>query len=225
MPFNLNRRILLTNDGSQTIGFLDNDLTYHSRHGAFAESMHIFIRLGLNYYFRCHATVNPITVFEVGFGSGLNAFLTWQYAHQHQIKIEYHSIDVNPLNAELYSQLNYHTIDPSLNFLALHTAEWNATIRMDEYFIITKYKEDLLNFALAFTSDVIYFDAFAPNGQPELWTKEVFEELIKRSNHPCVLTTYCSKGEVRRNMQAAGWKVEKYPGPNGKREVVRAIAI
>ena len=135
----------------------------------------------------CHS--ESITVFEVGFGSGLNAFLTWQYAHQHQIKIEYHSIDVNPLNAELYSQLNYHNRSFS-QLLALHTAEWNATIRMDEYFIITKYKEDLFNFAPTFTKRCDLFRCLCSKRSTRAMDKRSFEELIKRSNHPCVFDSH-----------------------------------
>ncbi len=209
----------LTADGSNTI-FSDIFFeTYHSVNGAVTESTHVFINAGLK---RC--TKTSIRVFEVGFGTGLNALLTCVEAEKLLVDIEYHSVELYPLEMEVIKSLNY-SDSLSLNsqlFNSLHKAPWNVTVQISPTFRLRKISSSLQETNMLDKFDVVYFDAFSPAIQPELWTMEVFSKIYNNLHNNAILTTYCAKGEVRRNMQAAGFKVERLPGPPGKREMLRA---
>lgn len=194
--------------------------TYHSVNGAITESMHVFINAGLR-----ACSKNPLRVFEAGFGTGLNALLTLAEAQKQQIHIEYQSIELYPLDQNLYQSLDYSsslTVNKDL-FMALHIAPWNKKTEIFPGFDLKKIHADLMTVQLDDMFDVVYFDAFSPAVQPGLWTEEIFDKIYKQMNDGGILTTYCAKGIVRRILEKAGFKTERLPGPPGKREMLRAI--
>jgi tRNA U34 5-methylaminomethyl-2-thiouridine-forming methyltransferase MnmC len=202
------------------------NVTYHSTHGAIQESEHVFIQAGLNQALTVHSSVS---ILEMGFGTGLNALLTLIEAEAHKKAIHYTAIELYPLEAEQIGTLNYcgqlNRNDLQHNFATLHTSAWQTDIPITEYFTLYKSGTDLLKFEPSQAGQqfhLIYFDAFAPTAQPQLWTSAVFEKLFNLLSPGGLLVTYCSKGNVRRAMQAAGFRVEKLAGPPGKREMVRA---
>jgi len=217
---NMKREIIITKDGSATVEIPALHVTYHSRHGAVQESMHVFIQAGLHY------TVNKLhqrelRVFEMGFGTGLNALLTAKEAALLHTVIHYTSIERYPLSSDEIQQLNY-TDQTDNIFPLLHQAEWNTVKKINEYFYLEKIEEALCDYNFEPQFHLIYYDAFAPNAQPELWSTSIFEKLYNMLIPQGVLVTYCSKGDVRRAMQAAGFSITKLQGPPGKREMLRA---
>lgn len=216
------REVVLTKDGSHTIAIPEKGVTYHSVHGAVQESIHVFIEAGLGAVLA--SLPGPeITVFEMGFGTGLNAFLTALVAEEQQQLISYTSVEAFPLAAEEASVLNYSdTLGSGALFRALHQCRWNEAVSLNEFFTIRKVQTELAFFSPSRPFDLVYYDAFAPSAQPELWTEDVFAKLYGMMNANGVLVTYCSKGDVRRALIAAGFTVEKVPGPPGKREMLRA---
>ena len=225
----MKRRLLITKDGSHTIVFPDSGLTYHSIHGAIRESKHVFIEAGLDYVFsKFGAKTNEcINVFEMGFGTGLNALLTLQNGAKENTPIHYTTVELHPLQPEEIKGLNYvdqlgdDTLAPSL-FL-LHSCNWHEDVMITPQFTFHKQNTSLLNLFFNQNFHLIYFDAFAPNAQPELWEAEVFQKLYNSLLRGGVLVTYCCKGTVKRILQSVGFIVEKLPGPPGKREMIRAI--
>ena len=220
----MERKLIITNDGSHSIFVPELNVTYHSVHGAIQESMHVYIQAGLTES-AIFDWVGVLGVLEIGFGTGLNALLTLIEADKHKNRIYYTALELYPLNETETSELNY---CKQLNlphyqplFEKMHQCEWEEMIEITENFRLTKIKCNLVDFSTANLFYVIYFDAFAPAAQPELWTEEIFEKLYSMLNEDGILVTYCSKGDVRRAMQAAGFKVEKLPGPRGKREMLR----
>ena len=220
----MQRQPIITKDGSHTISIPELNVTYHSLHGAIQESMHVFIDAGLKLLFN-NRTTESLSILEVGFGTGLNALLTAIEAEKTEKSIYYAALEPFPLsNTETYL-LNYCELlgrkDLQEDFIQMHRCEWNKSIVVTQHLLLYKSNKPLQQFEHATKFDLVYFDAFAPLAQPELWTQEVFEKLLKMMHPGGVLVTYCSKGEVRRAMQAAGFVVEKIPGPPGKREIVR----
>jgi len=223
----MNREILITSDGSATISIPQWNVTYHSRHGAMQESEHVFINAGLNFMHQQTFHEGIIYIFEMGFGTGLNALLTLQFALQHQRKIYYQAIELNPLTMVEVRSLNYTELlhNPLLEklFGEMHNAAWNEDVLIDPLFTLHKTKGSLVETSLnADIFNLIYYDAFAPAAQPGLWAIDVFERLFNSLKQEGILVTYCSKGDVRRAMQAAGFTIEKLKGPPGKREMIRA---
>ncbi|MDR1357105.1 MAG: tRNA (5-methylaminomethyl-2-thiouridine)(34)-methyltransferase MnmD [Tannerellaceae bacterium] len=210
-----------TADGSHTLFVPSMNEHYHSVNGAIQESMHVFIRAGL-----CRLTKESIRVLEVGFGTGLNALLTLLEAERREkLSIEYHAVELYPLPASLTSGLNYaEQLCPGREelFASLHAAPWGEYARITPNFLLHKIKGDCNCCELPFSIDLLYFDAFAPDKQPEMWNRSLFDALYARMSDGGLLTTYCAKGEVRRMMQKAGYSVERIPGPLGKREMLRA---
>lgn len=216
------RQVLLTADGSHTLALENSDVTYHSRHGAITESRHVFIDAGLHYVTH-HYPSGPVHVLEMGFGTGLNALLTAMEAKQSSRQIIYTSLETQPLTASEYERLNYgEQLHALALYLRLHTAEWNKAVDVDPLFRLQKMQCSLQDFSGDQLFHCIYFDAFAPGEQPELWTTDIFQKLYQQLLPGGVLVTYCSKSDVRRSMLAAGFTVSKLPGPPGKREMVRA---
>lgn len=222
----MERHLQITADGSHTIAIPGLQLTYHSMHGAIQESMHVFIRSGLHALPGTHPLLR---IFEMGFGTGLNALLTLQQAVMQRQQIYYETVELYPLSTAEAQPLNYNILlntSPGANLLAdLHSAPWERDVPIDPFFTLHKKQLALFQYLenpLQEPFHLIYFDAFDPAAQPELWTKPVFEQLFARLHIGGLLLTYCSKGIVRRAMQAAGFIVEKLPGPPGKREIVRA---
>lgn len=212
-------KLLLTDDGSHTIYSEHFDEIYHSRHGAVTESQHVFIQNGL-----AAMTATNVKVFEAGFGTGLNALLTWIYAEQHGMTVHYIGIELYPVSESILSEINIASLFPGHEdkFRRLHQAAWGQDIILDDHFSLHKIKGSLTGSVIPAGQDLIYFDAFSPDRQPELWSQVIFSRIYGAMNPNGVLVTYCSKGYVRRNMQEAGLLIEKLPGPPGKREMVRA---
>ncbi len=213
----------ITADGSPTISIPELQVTYHSTHGAIQESMHVFLRAGLDQMLH---TERPVQILEMGLGTGLNALLTWIQAQKTSCAIDYTSLEKFPLLKEEYAQLDYCSLlneeACSEKFTVIHACEWETTHQFSPFFSFTKHQAALENFASEKAFDLVYYDAFAPTAQPELWTVSIFKKLFDLLRNNGLLVTYCCKGDVRRAMQAAGFTVEKIPGPPGKREMVRA---
>ena len=218
----MQRRIILTADGSHTVEVPDMQVTYHSRHGAVQESMHVFLRAGLDEA-RQRFPGEELAVFETGFGSGLNALLTAMEAGKAPLRILYTAVEAFPLNAEEVRLLNYgKELGEEDLFGKLHDAPWDEEAVIHSAFTLLKVRGRLQDFTPGHRFHLVYYDAFAPSAQPELWTEAIFRQLYGMLHPDGILTTYCSKGDVRRALQAAGFIVTKLPGPPGKREMVRA---
>lgn len=219
----MKREFIITKDGSHTIAVPELNVAYHSRYGAVQESVHVFIESGLHYVLSRSERPEVLSVFEMGFGTGLNAFLTAIEAEKLQTKVRYTAVETFPLTLEETAVLNYPEIlGHAALFQRMHDCEWNKAIRLTDYFTLEKQQTSLLNFSTSQPFNLVYYDAFAPLAQPELWTKEVFQKLFSMMHEGGVLVTYCSKGDVRRTMTAAGFRVAKISGPPGKREMLRA---
>ncbi len=222
----MQREIFTTRDGSHSISIPEMNVMYHSIHGALQESMHVFINTGLH-YIKDVFPDQPLNILEVGFGTGLNALLTIRESLSASIPHSYTALELFPLEQDKVAALNYTELlqAPELQkyFEQLHNSEWETDIQMLQDFTLHKKKVNLLEFSSRAKFHVIYFDAFAPTAQPELWTAEVFTRLYESLVPSGILVTYCSKSIVRRAMEAAGFKVTKPVGPWGKREMIRAI--
>lgn len=218
----LDRKIIQTEDGSQTLYIPGLDENYHSTHGAIQESKHVFIKAGLE---QC-TDKKTVNILEIGFGTGLNAILTQQYAEKNQIEIFFQTIEKYPLTSKEYNILNYPEIlgsDTKEAFIKMHTQAWENPIKTSNFFTLQKHQADLefADFKPCF--DLIFFDAFAPTIQPNLWTTKIFIKMYYALIKNGLLVTYSAKGQVRRNMIEAGFKVERLAGPPGKREMLRAF--
>lgn len=216
----MDTEFFITEDGSHTLFVPEIDECYHSSHGAVQESMHIFIKTGLK-----QCAKQEINILEIGFGTGLNAFLTMLEAEKTQKMIHYTTLELFPVETEKACRLNYPELVSPENksaFEQLHTSSWNERIQITQHFELLKIETDFTSYNFQDTFDVIFFDAFSPEKQPEMWTEKQFIKLYQSSNNDAVLTTYCAKGAVRRAMLQAGFSVERLPGPPGKREMLRA---
>lgn len=204
-----------TNDGSQTLFSSEFGETYHSGFGAITESMHVFIEAGFN-----QIQANPMYIFEMGFGTGQNSLLTLKFAIERNIRVKYHAVEIFPVPFGLVSSFE---IEPGLRneFINMHKAEWDKPFQVTHLFELTKINQSLQNWLPNEMYHLIYFDAFSPESQPELWTADVFQKMYNMLYTGGILTTYCAKGYVRRNMISAGFKAERLPGPPGKREMLR----
>ncbi len=224
--------IRLTEDGSHTLHVPGIDECYHSTHGAIQESMHVFIDDGLKEFLlteerngRSEGAFDKsiINILEIGFGTGLNAFLTLMEAEVLRRRIHYTALELYPLAMDNALLLNYSEMtggDRHL-FESIHQAPWDEATEITSFFTIQKVNVDFTSYKLPGVYDVIYFDAFSPEKQPEMWSEERFLAVYEHSAKEAVLTTYCAKGVVRRAMQSAGFIVERLPGPPGKREILR----
>jgi len=216
-----NREIQLTADGSHTLFVPEMDEHYHSVNGAVQESRHVFIEAGLHQLEAGH-----IRVLEIGFGTGLNAFLTLLDVMESPSRtVEYYAVEKYPLGHGLVVGLNYGAfISPEHAdlFDALHTADWDTGVHLTPFFTLHKIQGDSNTCQLPTGIDLVFFDAFAPDKQPEMWNREIFDRLYKNTNDGGLLTTYCAKGAVRRMLKDAGYMVERISGPPGKREMLRA---
>ncbi len=217
-----------TEDGSPT---LYNPLFgehYHSIHGAVQESMHIFIEAGLHSWLK-NSTKQSLHILEVGFGTGLNALLTALDEQSQELPLHYTSLELYPVQEDIYSQLHFDIKhrDSDKCLQELHTAPWNTAISLqcNPHFILEKRHCALQEFSATHPIDLIYFDAFSPEAQEELWDEAIFKVLYDKSHSGAIIVTYCAKGEVRRRLQRAGWQVERLAGPPGKREMLRGTKL
>jgi len=224
----MERKIITTKDGSHSIAIPEMNVTYHSIHGAIQESMHVFIEAGLHRSGHL-ALPGSCNILDVGFGTGLNALLTAIKADKTEKSIYYVALEPFPMSIEQAHLLNYCELlnrkDLQEDFIRMHQCEWNKSLSLTEEILMHKSNYTLQTFQHATKFDLVYFDAFAPAAQPELWTQDIFEKLFGMMNEKGILVTYCSKGDVRRAMQAAGFTVEKIPGPPRKREMLRGIKL
>ena len=208
-----------TNDGSNSLKNLIINDSYHSKYGAINESKHIFINNGLK-----RISKKKIRVLEIGFGTGLNALLTQLYCEKKEQNIIYHTIDNLPLKKDTYSSLNYCdqlNIDKDI-FLKIHNSLWENEIELSNFFVLKKINCDFTKKLFNEKYDLIYFDAFSPSKQPEMWVLDNFKKLYICLNSNGLLITYSSKGEVKRTIKEVGFKVFNIAGPTGKREITLA---
>jgi len=217
----MKKEFMITEDGSHTIYLPEMDEHYHSIHGAIQESVHIYIEQGL-----LQTTKSPISVLEIGFGTGLNAYLTFCYAQERNISIDYFSLEKYPLTEAEYSQLNYpESIFPenAAIFVQMHRADWEDVQTISPNFRLKKLKTDLLTHQFNHNPqyDLVYYDAFAPGKQPEMWTDEILQKVAASVKIDGIIITYCAKGSVRRALSSAGFLMERIPGPVGKKEILR----
>jgi tRNA U34 5-methylaminomethyl-2-thiouridine-forming methyltransferase MnmC len=221
-----NVELVITGDGSHTLFIPGLKENYHSVHGAIAESRHIFIEAGFR-----HVTAgsSKINILEIGFGTGLNALLTFIESAAKGISVDYFSIELNPLPEKIYSKLNYAEIIDYQGavdiFHQIHSCPWDQLVHLSANFHLQKIKTSLEDYTPGEGAfDLIYFDAFGPDVQPEMWSEEVFKKMALALKPGGVLVTYSTKGTVKRNLKEAGFTIEKLPGPKGKREILRAVA-
>lgn len=214
-------KIIITGDGSHSLLNEALDETYHSRHGAVQESLHVFIEQGFNYLLS-KKKPESISILEVGFGTGLNALLTLSEALKNELPVVYTSLETYPLGRELWEYLNYP--DPYHLLKELHKAEWQRWKEISTHFKLLKLEKSLQLVELQPEQfDLIYFDAFAPNKQPEMWELPMLDKVVKTLKPGGVFITYCAKGQLKRDLKTLGLIVESLPGPPGKREMVRAL--
>lgn len=217
----MKRTIIVTSDGSSTIHLPEWNEQYHSIHGAIQEAKHVFIKSGLQLF-----SNQKVNILEIGFGTGLNSFITFLEAPKLKLEIDYIGVEAYPVLADEIDKLNYVSelkAEEDIEvFEKMHQFPWEEKALISDTFSLTKRKQffNEINDENAF--DLIYFDAFGARVQPELWTEEIFEKMFKSLRSGGVLVTYSAKGSVRRAMQTVGFKVERLPGPPGKREMLRA---
>ncbi len=214
-----------TADGSSTLYLPGMNEQYHSLNGALTESEHVFIRMGFSF----HPKANPV-VFEVGFGTGLNALLTAHQAKTDRRQVFYIAIENFPLAMDVIEELDYGKFIPENGrelFFELHRCKWNEPVQLTPFFSLLKLEADFIKgeWQIPKSCDIVYFDAFGPDKQPEMWESSIFEHLYEQLSSGGVLVTYSAKGEVRRRLKAAGFDTEKLPGPPGKKEMLRAIKL
>jgi tRNA U34 5-methylaminomethyl-2-thiouridine-forming methyltransferase MnmC len=214
-------RLLVTEDGSHSLYSSQFSQQYHSLQGALNESRHIYINLGLQPVLS--QSEDPVHVFEMGFGTGLNAFLAWKLADKLQKQVVYTTIEAYPVATEEAALLNYEKEAGQSGFMKLHEAPWNVQTRISDFFLLKKEQVRLQDFATKESFHVIFYDAFDPRAQPELWTAEIFGKMAAQTVSAGVLVTYSSKGIVKRALAAAGFKVERHKGPGKKTHVLKAI--
>jgi len=213
-----------SHDGSDTVFSDKYNAHYHSVFGAIEESIHVFIAAGLFHYYKKGYT--SLRILEMGFGTGLNAFLAYLEAKRFDLKIDYQTIESDPVTEEIYNKINY---PEQLNanekeaFLKLHTSEWNKPQHFNENFTLTKYHNTIENQQIEGQVDLIFYDAFAPTYQAHLWEEPIHKKLYDHLNPGGALVTYCTKGAFRRMLQSLGYKIEKLNGPAKKREMMRAV--
>tara|TARA_R110002033_G_scaffold170434_2_gene212938 strand:- start:149 stop:832 length:684 start_codon:yes stop_codon:yes gene_type:complete len=223
----MERKIVITADGSSTIHLPDWDEQYHSKHGAIQEAKHVFIKHGFHHYLTLYPFEKyPVFILEIGFGTGLNAFITLLEAEKRHIYVNYVSVEAYPVEMDEINQLNYPTtleaIEKAHIFKHLHELDWENKHQLTLSFCLTKQKKCFSEIKDLNTFNIIYFDAFGARVQPELWTESIFQKMYDALLPNGILVTYAAKGSVRRAMQTVGFKVEKLPGPPGKREMLRA---
>jgi tRNA U34 5-methylaminomethyl-2-thiouridine-forming methyltransferase MnmC len=216
-------KIIKTEDGSHSLYSSELDETYHSSHGAIQESTHVFIKAGLEYLLSNYPELSETKLLEFGFGSGLNALLTAQKSLS-TTKVVYHTIEKFPLAQDVTNALNYGKIlHDEVLFDKIHKAEWEKEIAITPSFSINKLNIDFRDFTSTNNYDLIYYDAFSPGKQPELWEKSMFKKCYDLLSSRGILVTYSAKGQLKRDLKSIGFDVESLPGPPGKFEITRAL--
>ena len=220
-------QLIQTGDGSHSLYNQALDETYHSHHGALQESQYVFIRMGLDAWLAQQPHADSLRVLEIGFGTGLNALLALKWAQQQRVKLHFTTLEPYPIAAETARQLNYPQLtEGEKDFLRLHEAPWEEDVLLYDYFILHKKQQKLEDAGLTPEGfEVVFFDAFAPSKQPELWEKALLEKTAASMAAGALLTTYCAKGQLKRDLRDLGLRVETLPGAPGKKEMVRGWKV
>lgn len=220
-------RLIETQDGSHSLYVPDLNETYHSFHGAIQESQHVFIRMGLHYYLDLHRA-NKVKILEMGFGTGLNALLSYKDLTRKKLKVWYDTIEPYPIDESIWSKLNYveqlEMQEEIGVYEQMHSCNWETKTELSEGYLFTKYKNLLEEIELQSNHyDIVYFDAFAPSKQPDLWKPEQLEKVVESLKEGGVFVTYCAQGQFKRDIKETGLTIETLAGPPGKKEMVRGV--
>ncbi len=219
----MKRELRLTADGSPTLYVPELDETYHSMHGSVQEARHVFIENGLRFVATESKQVN---ILEVGFGTGLNALLTAQYAKENDINVNYVGLEAYPVEEEIWKAITYLDGPDAQGFYShMMGLPFGETAVYDAFFTICKMPFSIQEWATTEKFDLIYYDAFGPKAQPEMWALAIFEKLYALLNTGGALVTYCAQGQFKRHLKSLGMRVEGLPGPPGKREMTRGVKI
>ncbi|MDO5571400.1 MAG: tRNA (5-methylaminomethyl-2-thiouridine)(34)-methyltransferase MnmD [Bacteroidales bacterium] len=213
----------ITADGSVTLYIKEIDEHYHSTNGAIVEADIVYMKNAL-----LERGLKDVNILEVGFGTGLNCFMTFLESVKNEMNIHYTTLELYPLSVDEISSINYSDIlspEHKAIFLKMHDSKWNEPVEITPNFIIEKRNIDLTKDEVTGKFDVVYFDSFAPDKQPEMWSDDIYKKIVNAMNSNAVMTTYCAKGIVRRGWQNAGLTMERIPGPPGKREMLRGKKI
>lgn len=216
--------VIETADQSHSLYLPELDETYHSQNGAIEEALHVYVQAGLEVVMQHKTTIN---LFEFGFGTGLNALLSFLKTEENKIALTYDTVEKYPLQPALYNLLNYGKLTNREEiFNKLHEAQWNKPESISPHFTLHKMQGDISNLILSESHyDLVYYDAFGPNKQAEVWEMPVLEKVCQSLSKGGVLVTYSSQGKFRRNLKTLGFEIEKIAGPKGKREMTRATKI
>ena len=215
------RSLFRTDDGSYTLMLEDGKEAYHSTRGALQEALYVYVQAGFCHYLAqsTHNKTLPIRIFEMGFGTGLNAWVTQQKAEEQQVQVHYTALEKYPLSPKEAGSLPY---SRQASFLQLHQAPWESSHRLSPCFSLHKQQGDLRDYLPPSETDIIYFDAFSPERQPDLWTCTIFARMFQALRPGGCLLTYSSKGLVKEALRSAGFTIERIPGAGGKRHMIRA---
>lgn len=224
----MERKIIITDDGSTTIHIPEWNEQYHSTHGAIQEAEHVYLEHGLAFFCtsECYAKDSEISILEIGFGTGLNAFLTAIKAEALNLNCNYVGVEGFPISKEELKALNYsEALKDDVVFDAIHKCDWEKDCTVSKNFSLKKQQKQFSEITDKNKFDVIYFDAFGPRVQPGLWTEAIFKNMYEAMKPNGVLVTYCAQGHARRAMISVGFTVEKVKGPPGKRHMLRAVKL
>lgn len=223
-------KVIETRDGSSSLLIPEMNETYHSTHGAITESEYVFLKMGVDHFRETHPDQLEINILEIGFGTGLNAWLTALEVQDAPYKIKFATIEKYPLDPDLVDQLNYkekkESQDSKAIFENIHNSDWENDCQISGNFSLTKVKTDIANFnPKAESFDLIYFDAFAPSKQPEMWSIDVLKKMYDLLKPTGVFVTYCAQGQFKRDLKAVGFATEELDGPPGKKEMTRGTKL
>jgi tRNA U34 5-methylaminomethyl-2-thiouridine-forming methyltransferase MnmC len=215
-----NPEVRLTADGSKTLYLPHLDETYHSSHGAIQESVHVFIEHGLTYISQ---QTESIAVFEMGLGTGLNALLTALWAQKHQRTVQYIGVELHPISEDLWRQMEFVQVKSEIDlYTKIMSSEWEEFQEINPYFELKKIEKDVLQLELQEQVDLVYYDAFGPRAQSEMWEIPVLTKMHELLKPGGVFVTYCAQGQMKRNLKTLGFELTELPGPPGKRVMTRA---
>lgn len=216
-------QLIITKDGSHSLFSQKHGVSYHSKYGAIQETQHVFIDAG----FRFKIPTTSLSILGIGFGTGLNAFITFLESKKLNIDINYIGVEAYPLSLKTISEFNFSEIlkEDESTFHKIHELDWEKPHALNEHFQLTKMKMRIEDIDFKNQFDLIYFDAFGPGAQPELWEEPILQKMYDALKTEGVLTTYCAKGSVKRGLKKVGFTIEALPGPPGKREMTRAVKL